>query len=103
MPKQMLIPYFDGKYLLVKQKGERFALNEINKRIEYYLPIETVDVRDISKVIDYIRVNVNRPCSPEEVRGIVESIKDLLRDALENMPKHERYMYDKKGDVNEQT
>ena len=103
MRKKMIIPYLDGKYMIVHQKGERFAMEEINKRIEYYLPIETVDVEEVRKIVNYIRVNVSRDCTAQEVNGLVESIKNLLRDALDHMPKHERYLYDKRGEVNDKT
>ena len=53
---------------------------------------------EVKKVISYIRVNVNRDCTADEVNGIVNSIKKLMLDALEAMPKHERYISGK-GDI----
>ena len=59
------------------------------------MPIETIDVEEIRKVVDYIHVNVSRDCTKEEVSQLVESIKNLLYDAIDNIPHHERYLYKK--------
>ncbi|MBR6507463.1 MAG: hypothetical protein IKT37_07690 [Clostridia bacterium] len=95
--KKYIFPLLDGRYLEVHQRKIQNALPYINERIEYYMPIETVDVEDVKKVINYIRVNVNRDCTSAEVNGLVVQIKDLLIDALEHMEKHERYMYEERG------
>ena len=94
MPKKLLIPYLDGQWLAVRQIGERCALDDITKRIQYWLPIDTVDVDEVMKLIDYIRINVNRDCTPEEVKGIVESMKNFLTESIQNMPHNQRFMYD---------
>lgn len=62
------------------------------------MPIETIDVDEIRKVVDYIHVNVNRDCTKEEVTQLVGSIKNLLYDAIDNIPHHERYLYKKNED-----
>lgn len=54
------------------------------------MPLILVDIDEISKVVDYIHVNVNRDCSPEEVTQLVEQIKGLMRGALEGMPHYVR-------------
>lgn len=100
--KRYLFPLPDGRFLEVYQNKINNALPYIEKRIAYSLPIETVDVEEIKKVISYIRVNVNRDCTAEEVNGLVESIKRLMLEALDNMTKYERYLsergtHDKEG------
>ena len=54
------------------------------------MPLILVDIDEISKVVDYIHVNVKRDCSPEEVTQLVEQIKGLMRGALEGMPHYVR-------------
>ena len=97
--KKYLFPLIDGRYLEVEQRKIQNAMPLIEKRIQYYMPIETVDVEDVRDVIRYIRVNVNRPCSAEEVNGLVEQIKSLMLDALDHMDKHDRYLYQKEVPV----
>lgn len=92
--KKYLFPLANGKFLEVQQRKITNAMPFIQDRIEYYLPIETVDVEDVRDVIRFIRVNVNRSCSAEEVNRLVEQIKALMLDALDNMEKHDRYMYE---------
>lgn len=87
-----LYPLPDGKYLIVTEQRDSSALPFIHRRIGYNMPIETIDVADVLKVIQYIRVNPNRACSPEEVRAMVEQIKALLTDAVMKMKHHERYL-----------
>ena len=89
---QSIYPLFGNRIITIRESKERDALPYINKRFEYYLPIETIDVEDVLKVIQYIRVNPNRSCSPEEVRQIVEQIKKLLTEAVLNMDHHKRYL-----------
>lgn len=93
--KRYLYPLFDGRFLEVHQNKITNALPYIQRRIEYYMPIETVSVDEVREVISYIRVNVNRPCSADEVNALVGQIKNLLNDALNHMQKYEHYMYDK--------
>lgn len=94
MQKKLLIPYLDGQWLSVRQLGDRCALDEINKRIEYWISIDTVDVKDVLALVDYIKINVNRDCTPEEVRGIVDSMKNFLVESLKKMKHHQRHIYD---------
>ena len=94
MPKKLLIPYLDGQWLAIRRLGDNCGLNEINKRIEYWIPIDTVDVKAVMDLIDFIHINVNRDCTPEEVRNIVESMKSFLKESIEKMPHNERHMYD---------
>ncbi len=89
---QSIYPLFGNRIMTIRESKERDALPYINKRFEYYLPIETIDVEDVLKVIQYIRVNPNRSCSPEEVSQIVEQIKKLLTDAVLSMDHHKRYL-----------
>lgn len=91
-----VFPLIGNRLLTVTEQTDRSALPYINRRFEYYLPIETIDVEEVLKVIQYIRVNPTRACSPEEVRQIVEQIKQLLTDAVMNIEHHKRYM-NKKG------
>lgn len=97
--KKYLFPLANGKFLEVQQRKIQNAMPYIQERIEYYLPIETVDVEDVRDVIRYIRVNVNRPCSAEEVNGLVEQIKALMLDALDHMEKHDRYLYENRSAI----
>lgn len=108
--KRYLIPLPNGKFLDVKRNVVDNALPYINRRLEYFLPIECVDKKEIQKVIGYIRVNVNRDCTKDEVNGLVASIKNLLLEALDNMPTYERHMWneykyddDMEGDPNDNT
>ena len=82
---KMVYPLFGNRILTVTESKEKNALPYINKRFEYFIPIEAVKVEDVLAVIQYIRVNPTRACSPEEVYGIVEQIKHLLTEAVQNM------------------
>lgn len=96
--KRYLFPLPDGRFLEVYQNKITSAIPFIEKRLSYSIPVDCVDVDEVKKVISYIRVNVNRDCTADEVNGIVNSIKKLMLDALEAMPKHERYISGK-GDI----
>lgn len=98
--KKYLFPQPDGKFLTIRRNIEDSALPHITKRIEYHLPVECIDVKDVQNIINYVRVRVNRDCTAEEVNAIVEQIRGLLLEALEHMTKYERHHYDmmKKGD-----
>lgn len=96
-----IYPLTGGQYMIVTERRESSALPFIKKRIEYQLPIETIDVDEILKVISYIRVNPNRDCTPEEVRMMVEQIKALLIDAVTKMKHHQRYMSEREGGRND--
>ncbi len=87
-----VFPLFGNRLLTVTEQTDKSALPYINKRIEYFMPIETIDVEEVLKVIQYIRVNPTRACSPEEVYQIVEQIKALLTDAIMNIEHHKRYL-----------
>lgn len=93
--KKYLFPLADGRFLEVKQNKINNALPYVEKRLAYWLPIECVDKDEIKKVISYIRVNVNRDCTKDEVNGLVASIKNLLFEALDHMTTYERHMWDK--------
>lgn len=93
--KKYLFPLADGRFLEVKQNKIDNALPYVEKRLSYWLPIECVDKDEIKKVISYIRVNVNRDCTKDEVNGLVASIKNLLLEALDHMQTYERHMWDK--------
>lgn len=95
-----VFPLIGNRLLTVTEQTDRSALPYINKRIEYFMPIETIDVEEVLKVIQYIRVNPTRACSPEEVRQIVEQIKALLTDAVMNIEHHKRYL-NKRGSDND--
>lgn len=97
---KMVLPLMGNRLLTVTEQADKSALPYINKRIAYYIPIETIDVEEVLKVIRYIRVNPTRACSPEEVRQIVEQIKKLLTDAVMNIEHHERYL-NKRGSDND--
>ena len=97
--KKYLFPLGDGRFLEVKQSKIDNALPYIERRLEYFLPVECVEKNEIIKVIHYIRVNVNRDCRKEEVNGLVEQIKQLLLDTLDHMTTYElhrwqEYKYD---------
>lgn len=93
--KKYIFRYFEGKYLEVEERRIRNALPYIQDRIKYFMPIETIDVEEMLKVIRYVRVRPNRPCSPEEVTALVEQIKAMLTEAVNNMEHHERFLSDK--------
>ena len=97
--KRYLFPLADGRFLEVKQNKIDNALPYIERRLEYFLPVECEEKNEIIKVIHYIRVNVNRDCRKEEVNGLVEQIKQLLLDTLDHMTTYElhrwqEYKYD---------
>lgn len=92
--KRYLFPLPDGRFLEVKQNKIDSALPYINKRFEALLPTYVVDVDEVKNLVNYIRVNVNRDCTKEEVNGIVGQIRGLLLEALDNM---EQYEIVKKG------
>ena len=90
--QKTIYPFWDGKYIVLTEQREDSALPFIRKRIEYRMPIETIDVEEMLKVINYIRVKPNRDCTPEEVCQMVEQIKALLTEAVMKMKHHERYL-----------
>lgn len=92
--KRYLFPLPDGRFLEVKQNKIDSALPYINKRFEALLPTYVVNVDEVKNLVNYIRVNVNRDCTKEEVNGIVGQIRGLLLEALDNM---EQYEIVKKG------
>lgn len=92
--KRYLFPLPDGRFLEVKQNKIDSALPYINKRFEALLPTYVVDVDEVKNLVNYIRVNVNRDCTKEEVNGLVGQIRGLLLEALDNM---EQYEIVKKG------
>ena len=91
--KRYLFPLADGRFLEVKQSKIDNALPYIERRLEYFLPVECVEKNEIIKVIHYIRVNVNRDCRKEEVNGLVEQIKQLLLDTLDHMTTYELHRW----------
>jgi len=97
--KRYLFPLADGRFLEVKQNKIDNALPYIERRLEYFLPVECVEKNEIIKVVHYIRVNVNRDCRKEEVNGLVAQIKNLLLETLDHMTTYElhrwqEYKYD---------
>ena len=92
--KRYLFPLPDGRFLEVKQNKIDSALPYINKRFEALLPTYVVNVDEVKNLVNYIRVNVNRDCTKEEVNGLVGQIRGLLLEALDNM---EQYEIVKKG------
>ena len=92
--KRYLFPLPDGRFLEVKQNKIDSALPYINKRFEELLPTYVVNVDEVKNLVNYIRVNVNRDCTKEEVNGLVGQIRGLLLEALDNM---EQYEIVKKG------
>lgn len=102
--KKYLFPLADGRFLEVKQNKIDNALPYIERRLEYFLPVECVEKNEIIKVVHYIRVNVNRDCRKEEVNGLVEQIKQLLLDTLDHMTTYElhrwqEYKYDDESEL----
>ena len=89
--QKTIYPHVGGQFMEITENKEKNALPFIEKRIEYFLPIETVDVEEVKKLLRYINVKVNRDCTMEEVQMIVNQIRGFLADALDQLPKHERY------------
>lgn len=87
--KRYLFPLPDGRFLEVKQNKIDSALPYINKRFEALLPTYVVNVDEVKNLVNYIRVNVNRDCTKEEVNGLVGQIRGLLLEALDNMEQYE--------------
>ena len=98
--QKTIYPHVGGQFMEIIENKERDALPHIDKRFEYLLPVETVDVEDVRKLLQYINVKVNRDCSMQEVQMIVNQIRGFLADALEQLPKHERYMSETKEGAN---
>lgn len=92
--KRYLFPLPDGRFLEVKQNKIDSALPYIDKRFEALLPTYVVNVDEVKNLVNYIRVNVNRDCTKEEVNGLIGQIRGLLLEALDNM---EQYEIVKKG------
>lgn len=90
--KKYLLKYFDGQFMTAEDQRIRSAIPFIERRLEYSMPIDTIDVPDVLALIDYIKVNPNRSCSAEEVRSIVEAVKSFLLEGIENMEHHQRFI-----------
>ena len=95
--KKTIYPFFGGKFMIITEQKEDSANPFILKRIAYHMPIETVDVEEVLKVIRFIRVKPNRDCTPDEVCQMVEQIKALMTEAVMKMKHHERYLYEQEG------
>lgn len=93
--RKYLFKRLDGQWEEIKQYKILSACPYINERIGYFMPIDTVDVEEVKKLVRYVGVRVNRACSPEEVNKLVEQIKGFLLESLEHMEHHERYMYER--------
>ena len=78
----------DGKIYRAQQQGEDNALPFIQKRIEFYMPIETVKVEDITKLINDVHVDFKRDITKEEAKQIIEVIKHTLIDEVDKMKKY---------------
>ena len=101
--QKTLYPLPGDKYMEVTENKEKNALPFIEKRIEYFLPIETVDVEDVRNLLRYINVKVNRDCTKEEVQAIIGQIRAFLAEALDQLPKHERRRNETKEGANNDT
>lgn len=88
----------ENRRLYFKKLGTQSALPHIQKRIEYRMPIEMIDVSDIERAINGLHVVIDKPVSPEEVGTMLNEIKRFLLDEIKKMPKHERYLCKKEED-----
>lgn len=93
-------PLLNGKFLEVKEP-ERTAFKQIENRFQRYMPIECVDLEEVLKLINQLRVMPNRDLSPKEVLQLVDQLKEMLTNKINQLPKHKRYL-NERGEQNDQ-
>ena len=78
---------FEGNKKILKQIGEDSALPYITRRIEYFMPKETVEVDKLKKTIESISVDVQRNITPQEANMMVDNIKNFIIGEIDGAEK----------------
>lgn len=86
----------DGELYEVGIRGYDSALPLIQKRLEYWMPKETIEADKLKKTIQSIAVDVQRSITPEEANMMVENIKNFLISEIDSAEKF--YVGKEKGD-----
>ena len=81
------IDFATGKEKILKQLGEDSALPYITRRIEYFMPRETIEADKIKATIASIAIDCQRDITPEEANKMVETIKEYLIQEIDGAEK----------------
>ena len=79
---------FEGNKKVQKQLGEDSALPYITRRIEYFMPKETVEADKLKAMVASIEIDCQRDITPEEANGLVKTIKDYIIDEIDRLDKY---------------
>lgn len=96
--KRKIIKTSDGKYRAIEQRVEQSALEYIRKRLEYSVPIDTINVVDMKRAINNMNVKIDRAPTLEELNAIVGVIKNYLINMIDQMPKYEIKLNERRCD-----
>ena len=77
----------DGEEKEHRQLGENSALSFIEKRIEYWMPKETIEADKLKATVASIDVDVQRNITPEEANQMVKTIKDFIISEIDGAEK----------------
>lgn len=87
---------FEGNKKIQKQLGENSALPYITRRIEYFMPKETVEADKLKAMVASIEIDCKRDITPEEANKLVTTIKDYIIDEIDRLDKYYVSRTDKK-------
>lgn len=88
----------DGNKYELSQNRIDSALSYIQKRIEYYMPIDVIEAEKLKKTVEQIAIKCTENITPEEAMALVETIKRFVISEIDNAQHYEHYLYDRKGD-----
>lgn len=88
MPRYIDFLGRDGNFYRAEQRGENNALPYIQKRIEYLMPVEMVDIEKVKQIIQNLKVNYNRDITVDEAKFILQLIKQKLIEQIEQLNKY---------------
>ena len=84
-----------GKVYEVGRNSKTSALEDLNKRIEYLLPVELIEADQMKKMIQGVNVKCDRALQPNEVEQLLNSFKAFLISSIDSMDKHEGKKYER--------
>ena len=88
MPRYVDFIGRDGQMYRAEQRGENSALPFIQKRMEYYMPKETVVLSEVEQIIKDFKINYYRNITPQESKEIFEIAKTKIIEKLEELNKY---------------
>ena len=77
----------DGEEKEHRELGDDCALSFIEKRLEYWMPKETIEADKLKKTVASIAVDVQRNITPDEANMMVDNIKQFLISEIDGAEK----------------